>query len=321
MLGENVHHFRRGIFTKFKENYSSLIADSVKEQLNVADIMLVNFEASLAEDGELAEMDIERAIYVAPLRSLNLFKSIDGQIVVNIANNHFGQHGLQSANTSILHLEDAGFLVTGKNNNPVEINKEGYLLKFYGVSLVKDNFYEGAYFKSTYESLICDLQLAKKSENEIWVLSIHWGDEYLTKESKEQQKLACQLAESGFDYIVGHHPHVVQPYAQIGETSIFYSHGNFIFDQNFSGLTQKGLVSIINLPERHIELFLSKQKHFKVVEMEPISTDELNRFTEKSFHINLPAVMRIRMKLELLRRFYELNYSILRTFTGRLINN
>ncbi|MDY0342815.1 MAG: CapA family protein [Lentimicrobium sp.] len=321
MLGENVHHFRRGIFSRYKGKYPSLIADVVKKQLSAADLMLVNFEASLAEDKDLAKMDINRAIYVAPLQSLSLLKSIETQMIVNIANNHFGQHGLQSANSSIQMLESNGFLVTGKNHIPVEISKEGYLLKVYGVSLVNDKYYEGAYFKSTYDSLITDLQLANKSENEIWVLSIHWGDEYLTRENKKQQILAHELAKAGFDYISGHHPHVIQPYSRIGETSVFYSHGNFIFDQNFSSLTQKGLISIINLPEGQTQLFICQQKHFKLVDIKPISTDELKRFTEKSFHRKLPFIMRIRMKLELIFRFYELNFPILRTFTGRLINN
>lgn len=321
MLGENVHHFRRGIFTKYKGRYSALIADSVKEQLSAADFLLLNFEASLATEKELDKMDISKAIYVAPSQSLNLLKSIDTRIIANIANNHFGQHGLESAKSTIQMLEMNGCLVTGKNHIPLEISHGDSLIKIFGVSLVNDKNYEGAYFKSNYESLVHDLQLAKKSENEIWILSIHWGDEYMTRENEQQQILARELAEAGFDYITGHHPHVIQSYSRIGETSVFYSHGNFIFDQNFSDLTQKGLVSLINLPEGQIQLFISQQKHFKLVDMKPISADMLKRFTEKSFHTKMPLIMRIRMKLELLLRFYELNFSVLRTFARRLINN
>lgn len=319
MLGENVHHFQRGIVRKYWGKYPSLIADKVKKQLSAADLLLFNFEASLAKDEAMQKMGIERAVYVAPLQSLELLKTIGTQIIVNIANNHFGQHGLQSARDSIQFLESNGILVVGKSNVPLEIRRENHLLKIFGVSLVKDKHFEGAYFKSNYESLLTDLQLIPKPENEIWILSIHWGEEYLTLENKKQQILARELAGAGFDYIVGHHPHVVQPYARIGKTAVFYSHGNFIFDQNFSGLTQKGLVSMIRLPEGETELFLSRQKNFRLIDLKPISTDELTHLTKASFHRKQPAIMRIKMKLELLLRFYELNLSILRTFSGRLI--
>jgi poly-gamma-glutamate synthesis protein (capsule biosynthesis protein) len=184
---------------------------------------------------------------------------------------------------------------------------------------VKDKHYEGAYFKSSYETLLTDLQLIPKSENEIWIISIHWGEEYLTLENKKQQILAREIAGAGFDYIIGHHPHVVQPYARIGKTAVFYSHGNFIFDQNFSGLTQKGLVSQINLHNGETELFISRQRKFTLTEMKPVTTDELTLFTKASFHKKQPLLMRIKMKLELFLRFYELNFSIMRTFALKRI--
>lgn len=318
MPGENVHHFRRGIVRKFSGKYPTLIADSVKKQLST-DFLLMNFEASLASDKDLQEMDIDRAVYVAPLQSLDLLKGIDARVIVNIANNHFGQHGVQSAASTIEHLESNGILVTGKNNLPLEIIRDGYLLKIFGVSLIKDKLYEGAYFKSSYETLIADLKLSSKNENEIWLISIHWGEEYLTLENKKQQILARELAVSGFDYIIGHHPHVIQPYAQIGQTSVFYSHGNFIFDQNFSHLTQKGLVSMIDLAENRIELFMSRQKKYKVIELRSISAEELVHFAKGAYSRWQPMKMRAKMKLELLLRFYELNYPILKTFTKRLI--
>ena len=319
MPGENVHHYRRGIVRKFSGKYPSLIADSVKKQLSTADFMLMNFEVSLAGDKELQEMDIDRAVYVAPLQSLDLLRDIDTKVIVNIANNHFGQHGMQSANSTIEHLESYGILVTGKNNLPLEIVHDGHLVKIYGVSLIKDKHFKGAYFKSSYETLIDDLKLSSKIDNEIWLLSIHWGEEYLTLESKKQQILARELSTVGFDYIIGHHPHVVQPYALIGQTSVFYSHGNFIFDQNFSHLTQKGLVSMIDIATGRIELFMSRQKKYKVIELSPISAKELIHFAKGAYSRWQPMKMRAKMKLELLLRFYELNYPILKTFTNRLI--
>lgn len=318
MLGENVHHFKRGIVSRFGGKYTSLISDNVKEQLSTADLLLMNFEASLAEDDQLEKMTIDRAVYVAPVQSIELLKSIKTCVVVSVANNHFGQHGEISAAESIKKLEANGILVTGKNNRPLEIQKDGYQLSIYGVSLVKDNHFTGSYFKSNYNDLIDDLHLSEKSENEIRIISIHWGEEYFTLENENQRKLAGQLSAAGFDYIIGHHPHVIQPFSKIGNSSVIYSHGNFIFDQNFSGLTQKGLVSSISIPGGKTELFISQQRRFRVTGLKPVSSEQLEKFCKSAYHPKKPVMMRIRMKLELLKNFHELTWPIIHTFTSRM---
>ena len=73
------------------------------------------------------------------------------------------------------------------------------------------------------------------------IISLHWGEEYKLINSSAQQKLAHQLIEAGADLIIGHHPHVVQNIEKYQGKLIFYSLGNFIFDQYFSPDTQQGL--------------------------------------------------------------------------------
>ena len=75
-----------------------------------------------------------------------------------------------------------------------------------------------------------------------WVIvSIHWGEEYDQYVNTAQQNLAHALIDRGADAIVGHHPHVVQGVEVYKNKPIFYSLGNFIFDQYFSVETQQGL--------------------------------------------------------------------------------
>jgi poly-gamma-glutamate synthesis protein (capsule biosynthesis protein) len=64
------------------------------------------------------------------------------------------------------------------------------------------------------------------------VVSMHWGDEYKFYQNKEQENLARFLAEHKVDLIIGHHPHVLEPFAVMdrpdgGTMNIFYSLGNF----------------------------------------------------------------------------------------------
>lgn len=73
------------------------------------------------------------------------------------------------------------------------------------------------------------------------IVSLHWGKEYQATSSVEQQALAHQLIDAGADLLIGHHPHVVQNIELYKDKLIFYSLGNFIFDQYFSKETQEGL--------------------------------------------------------------------------------
>ncbi len=61
------------------------------------------------------------------------------------------------------------------------------------------------------------------------------------KNSSGQKSLAHKIIEAGADLIIGHHPHVVQNIEIYKGKMIFYSLGNFIFDQYFSKETQESL--------------------------------------------------------------------------------
>lgn len=78
--------------------------------------------------------------------------------------------------------------------------------------------------------------------SDVQIAYIHWGDEYKLKHNSTQEKLAHELIDIGIDVIVGHHPHVIQDIEIYKNVPIFYSLGNFIFDQYFSVDVQEGLI-------------------------------------------------------------------------------
>jgi len=82
---------------------------------------------------------------------------------------------------------------------------------------------------------------AATQQSDIQVIYVHWGNEYSATHSTFQQALAHKLIDYGADAIIGHHPHVVQDIELYKEVPIFYSLGNFIFDQYFSTDVQQGL--------------------------------------------------------------------------------
>jgi poly-gamma-glutamate synthesis protein (capsule biosynthesis protein) len=71
-----------------------------------------------------------------------------------------------------------------------------------------------------------------KEENDLVVVNMHWGLEYRKKSNSEQQEVGHRLIEAGADVIIGHHPHVIQEIEIYQGKPIFYSLGNFIFDQS-----------------------------------------------------------------------------------------
>lgn len=94
------------------------------------------------------------------------------------------------------------------------------------------------YDESELETLINEMS----TQSALQVAYIHWGDEYVVRPNVAQRNLASTLVAHGIDLVIGHHPHVVQSIEYIDGVPVFYSLGNFIFDQYFSAEVQQGLV-------------------------------------------------------------------------------
>jgi len=79
------------------------------------------------------------------------------------------------------------------------------------------------------------------------IVSVHWGTEYLETAPNYIEEMAYSFAEAGADFIHGHHPHRVQNNETYLGVPIYYSLGNFVFDQYWSTYTQEGQVVLLQL--------------------------------------------------------------------------
>lgn len=82
----------------------------------------------------------------------------------------------------------------------------------------------------------------------------HQGVEYEPYSNKYQQRIYRAMIDAGADLVIGAHPHVIQEVEQYNNRLIFYSLGNFIFDQTWTSSVRQGLVVNIEIDfESHTE--------------------------------------------------------------------
>ena len=63
------------------------------------------------------------------------------------------------------------------------------------------------------------------------ILSLHWGGEHTLEPVSLQRHEAHQLILAGADILICHHTHTLQTIETFRNKQIYYSIGNFIFDQ------------------------------------------------------------------------------------------
>ncbi|HUW24662.1 MAG TPA: CapA family protein [Patescibacteria group bacterium] len=162
--------------------------------------------------------------------------------VLSIANNHILNHGPEGLSQTTALLNKNGILPSSNQLTSYLANKLTF--GFLSFDLV------------TYPKAAV-VEEVKKNANKVDVLvvSLHWGGEYQKEPLPWQKDLAHQIIDSGAKVIIGHHPHVTQPTEKYQSGLIFYSLGNFIFDQPWSEKTKKGKIAKVVFEGKNIKSY------------------------------------------------------------------
>jgi len=158
---------------------------------------------------------------------------------VNLANNHSFDCGEEGINDTKKYLDyfDINYFGGNKLSDSYIIKETGgKKIAFIGI----DNTLKKIGVNNFYK-LVKDL----KKENDYVAVNIHWGYEYNKLQSTSQTEIAHKLIDNGVDIIIGHHPHIIQPVEIYKNKVIFYSLGNFVFDQILEGTNRGFGVGII----------------------------------------------------------------------------
>ncbi|NLJ72539.1 MAG: CapA family protein [Syntrophomonadaceae bacterium] len=218
-------------------NYFKEVEDLLRE----GDYTSVCFEAPLA-GAKWAYTGYP--IFNSPDEIANTFKDSGFDLVIT-ANNHILDRGIEGGLRTLQVLQDAGLDTIGtylteadsqklliKNIRGVKV---GYLAYSYGTNGIPiPAGYEYFFNFLDKEQIFKDIERIRPQVDAL-VVFLHWGIEYTTKPTPEQEILAKEILEMGADAIIGSHPHVIQP-MEIFEINgqkklVAYAIGNFISHQ------------------------------------------------------------------------------------------
>ena len=176
---------------------------------------------------------------------------------LTVANNHSydqGRKGLEATiqNLQKHHIRPMGYGKSLKTAcEPTIIEEKAVKIILYSsVFLPLENWMplENEYnvCQENYQVLAEKIRQTKVENPKAFVIvNLHWGTEHIKDASPYQRQQAHHLIDAGTDIIIGHHPHVVQPKETYKGKEIYYSIGNFIFDQRKPANQESLLVKVI----------------------------------------------------------------------------
>lgn len=219
------------------ENVDYLWADS--------DYVLGNLESAVLQTDKSNYTKADKDIHLSTTPKAVCALKHCGFNLVSLANNHTADYSRKGVLSTIDILKDIDikYIGAGKNikeaikPNITEVN--GIKIATISISDIVPRNSSGTnekpgIFSTYYNDYIETINKVSKKVD-ITIVVSHWGEEYtLESASNRQNELAKSFINAGADIVIGGHPHVVQPIELYKDGIIFYSLGNFIFDQGFS---------------------------------------------------------------------------------------
>jgi len=170
--------------------------------------------------------------------------------MVNLANNHTLDMGVEGALNSLEYFKSKNVYISGSYSSQADqdqirtFEKNNITFAFLSYAYSSNNKSlnsSNQYLLNLYEKEKAEADIAKyKGLVDFVIVSLHAGAENSFDESYQAEWVKV-IADAGADLIIGHHVHVVQPIQYIGDTLVFNSLGNFISSQ----LEEKLLVELI----------------------------------------------------------------------------
>lgn len=227
----------RGVRSSIEKNGQDFFVDKMNKILNDYDICFGNLECVLSDKDynkySISSVEIRGESDYCDIISRSGFN------IVNIANNHAFQHGLEPYIDTINNLKSRDIKIIGDEyfNNNLEIFEKGDIkIGFVGYSMHYEQYHPDELIPYSLREdpvdILTEIMNIKDNFDGFLVCSLHWGYEFLDSISLEQREFCHQLVDCGVSVILGHHSHVPQGIEKYNGALIAYSLGNFVFDMD-----------------------------------------------------------------------------------------
>jgi poly-gamma-glutamate capsule biosynthesis protein CapA/YwtB (metallophosphatase superfamily) len=255
----------RGVAGEIKEHGGDPLHPFLKieKYLKSGDVVFGNLENPITPGREI--MTPEMTLRADPGVEIALRDA--GFTMLSLANNHLTDFGYQGVLDTIDYLDSTGIGRAGAGKTeeeafaPEYVEVKGLKMAFLAFTapdiipdscLVREDHPGVAFFDR--EKMMAAVHDAGEKADFV-VVSMHAGTEYEIEPDPAQTRFARLAIDAGADLVLGHHPHVVQKVEKYKGKYIFYSLGNFVFDQKWSQPTRIGLAAKIFITPEGVEKF------------------------------------------------------------------
>ncbi len=209
----------------------------VRTLLADADVRVGNLEGTITRNPSIAQQNNKVLRFTFdPTQAKAVLAPLHFD-AFSLANNHtldFGEFGYDETRERLagsIGAQPFGQPFNDKSRISTTVQSRGKTLCFVGYMQL---------FAPATSTVVDEIETIKPNCWRVIVFA-HWGEEYQATSTVAQQSAAHAFIDAGADLVVGAHPHVVQNVEVYKDKAIFYSLGNFMFDQNFSWNTTHGL--------------------------------------------------------------------------------
>lgn len=236
--------FDRSIRTTIEEKGGNHVFSCITDVLRNVDMVVANLEGPITSTssksvGSAVGGEGNYTFTFPPSTAALLYEH--NIRLVNIGNNHimnFGRWGLEETK---LHLDEAG---VGYFGDP-DADEAGRVarLEIHGIPFSFVNWSDWPARPGTSDKTDHTVaQVRNEAQGgRVVVVYTHWGEEYVPA-TERTKVLARQFIDAGAAIVIGGHPHVVQEHEVYAGKDIYYSLGNFIFDQYWEESVRQGLL-------------------------------------------------------------------------------
>jgi poly-gamma-glutamate capsule biosynthesis protein CapA/YwtB (metallophosphatase superfamily) len=180
----------------------------------------------------------QRWSYAADPRTAATLREV-GFSALGLANNHASDRGPEGLQDTLSHLERAGIEGFGAGADEVTALRPLWIETPFGrvavMGMATPTLYAAEARSAEPGIAVVTLERTLRVAKEAraagarWLVAyVHWGENYRGV-TAQQREVARLFADAGFDLVVGHHPHVVQPVERVGATWVLFSLGNLAF--------------------------------------------------------------------------------------------